>query len=352
MVYKKKVTLILSTWNRPAYLRRALDYYKNADLRIVICDSSQKKFTDKIKYPHVSYHFFKNESLFRKLVLIKKQVKTPYVVMCAEDDFILPETIHACVDFLEKNNDYASAQGYSISFSEDCTTFPIYLNFIGASITGSTGARRLEQQYQPFKHQLYDVMRTSVYKNIFDKDSKHLRNLSLTEQLVAMIASIRGKHKILPLFYTAREFMVTSAGLVVKPFKQFVRTQPKDYSYFVTKVAKVLAKQDKLSLTDAKKQVRKVVTNYLCDLDQAEQRAGSKILRFFDNILPSISKIVRNFLIVYVNGQILKQKVSATKGFPFGDKKAKLQWERMYDMIKKHDVKQQPLPRRVSSYDK
>ncbi len=43
-------------------------------------------------------------------------MRTPFVVMCADDDFITREGLAASVDFLNKHPGYAFSQGYAYTY--------------------------------------------------------------------------------------------------------------------------------------------------------------------------------------------------------------------------------------------
>ena len=110
-----KVTLIIPTYNRHNYLTRILDYYSNVNLRILVADSSQNEYPFKNTY-QIDYFHYPNYMPSKKLADIIQKVKTPYVFMCADDDFIIPRAIEKCIKFLDKNSDYSSAQGIYFSF--------------------------------------------------------------------------------------------------------------------------------------------------------------------------------------------------------------------------------------------
>ena len=113
-----KVTLIIPTHERHHYLERILDYYiniKSVDFEILIADSSVKAFRE-IESPNIKYLHMPYIDLVEKLSIVLKFPRTPYTLICADDDFIIPDTIFKCIDFLDQNSDYSSAQGKYLSF--------------------------------------------------------------------------------------------------------------------------------------------------------------------------------------------------------------------------------------------
>ncbi|KKL68331.1 hypothetical protein LCGC14_2126020, partial [marine sediment metagenome] len=99
-----KISLIIPTHNRHQYLTRVLDYYNGINLKILVADSSQKEYPFKNKYD-IDYFHYPNYIPHKKLADIIQEVKTPYVFMCADDDFIIPKAIEKCIKFLDNNSD-------------------------------------------------------------------------------------------------------------------------------------------------------------------------------------------------------------------------------------------------------
>jgi glycosyltransferase domain-containing protein len=121
-------SLVIPTRNRPNRLRRLLDYYDKygKGFNIIIADSSSndnKKLNKKsvLIFSNLDIHYIdkypsKIESS-HKINNALNYVNTKYSVLCADDDFIIPNGINKSVDFLEKNSDFSVAQGKFIAFS-------------------------------------------------------------------------------------------------------------------------------------------------------------------------------------------------------------------------------------------
>ena len=69
----------ISTRNRPNYLSRLLHYYK------------PKILAESLKY-----------------------VMSKFVVLCADDDFLVPESIMKCAKLLKENSDYSISHGLGV----------------------------------------------------------------------------------------------------------------------------------------------------------------------------------------------------------------------------------------------
>ncbi len=115
-----QLTCIIPTRDRPEFLRRLLLFMSAMDFpwSIQVYDSSIDEnrrqnevtcgqFGDNLS---IDYRHFEG-SLTEKVLFALKNTTTPYTAMCADDDFVAPETIFQGADFLESHADYASAGG-------------------------------------------------------------------------------------------------------------------------------------------------------------------------------------------------------------------------------------------------
>ena len=90
-------------------------WFSDFDCPIVIADSSASTScgglqSDRIAHVHCPGGF---EVYPKKLQLAFEKVATPFVAMCADDDFITMAGLQASVSFLEANPDYVFSQGYA-----------------------------------------------------------------------------------------------------------------------------------------------------------------------------------------------------------------------------------------------
>ncbi len=108
----RDLTVIIPPHNRHVYLKRALDYYSDLDIKILIGDSSDTEYPEKDKLnDNVQYFFLKGLSFADKICELIKKVDTKYTLIIAEDDFYVVDSIRKCTDFLNSNPDYSSCQG-------------------------------------------------------------------------------------------------------------------------------------------------------------------------------------------------------------------------------------------------
>lgn len=205
-----KVTLILILHNRHKNLDRLLEYYKDYNFPIIIADSSEKKHVFNKKRENWIHHYSPSLSFTQKIEVVSKIVTTPYVVMCADDDFILPESLQQCVLFLEQNKDYSIAQGWSIRYYKESiatgsVSYGLLYDF-SESIEATEPLDRLLAMFQNYRSVLYAVFRTETLQQSFEGAGTQIKNLFLNEYITAFIPILYGKYKELPVLYQVREF--------------------------------------------------------------------------------------------------------------------------------------------------
>ena len=109
-------TLIIPTHFRHNYLPRVINYYKNEEMDIIIADSTDIAYRERPLQPNIRYFHYPDLSFREKMKKVIENVKTPFCLLCADDDFVVRSSINKCVDFLCDNEDYTSVQGHYIFF--------------------------------------------------------------------------------------------------------------------------------------------------------------------------------------------------------------------------------------------
>jgi glycosyltransferase domain-containing protein len=124
------ITILIPTYNRPGYLKRILSYYSNyaTAYPIVVADSSSnenkdmnRKTVSSLSSINILYidSYTSEINRYHKITDALNQVNTEYCAICADDDFLVPESMRACTQFLNDHTDYAAAQGVGVSFAVD-----------------------------------------------------------------------------------------------------------------------------------------------------------------------------------------------------------------------------------------
>ncbi len=261
-----RITLVIATKNRHQYLERVIDYYSNSGINILIADATREKYTKQLP-PNFSYSHYPEIHFSTKLDDVFKKINTTYSMLCADDDFIIPEAIEESVRFLEANPDYASAQGYYLgcNYSKNKLFYSLaYRSSIGCDINNESARGRLEKFNEIDIQFFYCVHKTESLQDIFGYASHKLYNLNLLDLFIGYSTLIKGKHKVLPIFYSVREVISGSAGRSDGLDITSVSPKYKDqYNAFFSEIVRKLCDRDDISVDEASVFFNRCVKNYI-----------------------------------------------------------------------------------------
>ncbi len=201
---KGKLTVIVPTHERHHVLNRSVEYLSSFNCHILIVDSSLLPL--KLNLPsNFQYLHQPNCSFGEKLYAAINKVDTPYSCLCADDDFLSKSGLRSGVDFLERNIDFVSVQGHYIQFnSKDVLKryHPLYENLVGCSNYSEVIKERVKNAF--LIPQVYAMHRTEILNECL-KVTSDLLAVSVVEICIQLVSSCFGKHKIIPVFWSARD---------------------------------------------------------------------------------------------------------------------------------------------------
>lgn len=266
-------TIIIPEHNRPNRLKRLLDYFISYGCKnIIVSDSSDVKFKYIDEYQNdIIYEYCPKVHLAEKLSQIFKYIATPYITMCADDDFVIPPAINQSVEFLNNHPEYASSQGLYACFypQKRMAIYSIYPQMINNSISDESSAERVLHLMTQYYQFYYAVFRTEVFKgainSIIELNKSCIQNLNLLELYLSMYAVIEGKHAVLPVLHEMREVIDNSAGrttLGLKELKEHHESK-EEYEYFIQKLSKLISQHDNIQFDEGKNIVNVAIATYL-----------------------------------------------------------------------------------------
>ncbi len=203
-----QLTIIVPTRNRPEFLRRLLYFFSEMQVKskIVVVDSSgnnvltengQTILSSPLKDMIVHKHDPSN--MITKCRLAMEQVTTPYSVFCADDDFVLSDSVQQCIEFLEDNDDYASATGTWISMNPEKKNGCHMTR--GFSITDDDPFARFHRLASCWFATFYCVYRTEPLRKswqVTDDATDYLQARVFPETMLAQLSVVYGKLAVLP----------------------------------------------------------------------------------------------------------------------------------------------------------
>lgn len=286
-------TVVIPAHNRPEKLRRLLHYYSKTTVKVIVSDSSGVVFPYLSEFPGLNYVHCPKDQFLRKIYNILPLIKTKYVVYCADDDFIVPEAIGQCIEFLDQHPGYNSAQGHTLSFETNnhrLEFFPSYIRNFDKDINQDLPSERLLEFRDLYASLLYSVIRANtfieMYSQCIEGETLKFKNLFLAEIYFNFFSLIEGKNKTLPVFYAAREKDYASATYSTVPLST-IRSSPQyeeEFRNFTDLVIQHLVSKQDMDPETAKDLILKLLQdpkkNYIHPLKR-------NILNFLDTYGPT-----------------------------------------------------------------
>ncbi len=209
------LTYVIPTRNRPQFLRRLLTFWSyfppRGGLLIADCSESwqhQKNrrviefFSDRLPIECESIA----QSMIAKCDTAIRKVRTPYAVFCADDDFLLPDAVMECLEFLQKNSGYACAQGLLVSVNSFRDNRIDLIR--GYDLAAESGMSRFRQMAKYWYSTFYAVYPTHVLQENFRiatlcADYHDARIFS--EMMLTQMTTLQGKIKFFPKLFNVRQ---------------------------------------------------------------------------------------------------------------------------------------------------
>ena len=212
----QEISIVIPTHNRQSHLKRILDYYANSAINVYIVDSTINALDASFLFKNDTYYHLPGYTLTAKLFFVLNKIPTDYVVVCADDDFTIPEGMFNCVKFLNDHPDYSSAIGNCIWYKLNKPTGKIAFDLIyNAPFTLDHNEpeplSRLKLFFENYRTIYCGVHRTQYLLEAFKNAEPFISNLFLNEYLLCIGPICRGKIAELPFLYQIREYSEISA---------------------------------------------------------------------------------------------------------------------------------------------
>ena len=127
----KKLTLVIPTYNRNYYLSRCLWYHAHFPFgQIIVADSSpeEKKVVNRETVAKIREMFGANilyleyepetekygEDIYQKWADAVKHSKKEYTKICTDKEFVIPDVVCECINYLDEHLDYGTADAVSL----------------------------------------------------------------------------------------------------------------------------------------------------------------------------------------------------------------------------------------------
>lgn len=209
-----RLTCLVPTYNRPEFLRRLFQFYQKFPLpcSFLVADSSgpgamaeNQSIIQSVRDTlDITFRHF-NVDLTTKCCQALQQIQTPYVVLCADDDYLLPPALQHCVEFLETHPDFSVAQGIMAIVNRPGK--PPYAT-AGYSIVEDDAIARCRKMFRFNFTTFYGVNRTANLRENFRITTSGIdcaHSHFFPEILLSQLSVLRGRVKVLPEIYYLHE---------------------------------------------------------------------------------------------------------------------------------------------------
>lgn len=200
-------TLVVTTYNRPEYVRRLLAYLKGRGLaaRLLLVDASEEPVQRTNRglllscFPEATFVSLPTTtSLIDTYKIAIHSVETEFLAYCPDDDFIDPRFIAEASRFLRENDDYVLCAGRFCIASRDEST-----SFFGIQSNESVDQ---EEPLDRFLHlvanywpTLRSVQRTTIAIDAATSLDAYMHHSVLGEALHGSVYALYGKIRVLDM---------------------------------------------------------------------------------------------------------------------------------------------------------
>lgn len=220
-----QLTILVPTHNRPAFLRRLLTFLAQSAVpfRMLIADSSRADLfaensaaISQLSMQLRVIHWQTDLGIISKCRAALESVSTPFVVCCADDDFLRVETLAAHVDFLSRHSNYSCSQGIlaSVYAQRPNEYFAIPSFHLGSP----DPMCRFRDMHRRWFTTFYAVYHTEILQRAFQITDTHCDWLGariFPEILLSQLSVLAGRVNFIPELYLVREEHDLNESVVV-----------------------------------------------------------------------------------------------------------------------------------------
>ncbi len=220
MTHPERLTILVTTYNRYRRLRRLLRYAISVKTpyRILVLDSSSEPCevsglrelltSDGVRHLTFAPSVRPLQKLFEGL----QEVSTPYVVVWADDDFLIPRSLTEGVRFLETYPDYSIVHGAGMIFTiegHEGRAVPGCMPYWQRALTAATPSARLREHFLRYSVLNYSIHRTPLLQHNVGRCCEHRFGFYWAELTLGGLSVIQGNAHKMDRLYLVKE---THAG--------------------------------------------------------------------------------------------------------------------------------------------
>jgi glycosyltransferase domain-containing protein len=305
-IHLTDLTIVIPTYERPAYLLRQIAYLSKWDTPVEIVDGSTKPLDDDIikiinRLPHINYQH-SNTSYAERISDASQRIKTPYAMCLAEDDLYLHSGLVSAIKELELNKNAVACMGQSLGFdrfNKKLYAFHYGNSLYNYSVNDSSIKVRINKGIKDYRPAAsYAVFRTDAFKKVWQK-REGVSCLEAVEYEHAIRTYLYGGLITTPDTYWLRSFELQPVSSVVDGNRSndFSSWYSKDKSRqerecFRARLLKLLHEEGQLTKDESESLLNTVV-----ELILAKSHVGLMEKSKIDSLLESSLKLTNRILL-------------------------------------------------------
>lgn len=201
-------TLIIPTHNRHEYLKRSMVYYDKLNAKVIYADSSVEPYDYPVKGGNILYLHLPGQTFAQKILYsLNEFVNTEYVALCADDDFILIESLYEAYNVVLENTEISTIVGRRLWFNEYFEGHYLELsNNMQSDVYGS-----LEERTKNFFNNYFQILwgfyKKEIIRNTFKiVNAAQFTNDNFIELVLGAFSVFHGNIKYFDKLWGVREF--------------------------------------------------------------------------------------------------------------------------------------------------
>ncbi len=212
-----RTTICIATLNRPAFVRRTLQYYADTGFAgmILLGDGSvgemaaanreiAMKYAGRLRVDLIDAGRISQAATFS---LMADRVATDFAAYSGDDDYLVPEAIAECEQYLDGHADFVAAHGTCVALNADgahgvaASLDPYSL----PNIPYEAALRRLEHCFMNYSVAIFAVHRASAWREMF-RESRSMADKAIGGEVApCAVSAVLGKCAQLTGLYLVRQ---------------------------------------------------------------------------------------------------------------------------------------------------
>ncbi len=205
---RDNITLIIPVRFRQYTLPRILNYYKDTDFPIVVCDATEKPYDGIDKFPWVEYWHQPNRPHVDFMVDVLAETHTKYSVNIGDDDFLLIPAIDYCIKYMEEHDDCVATNGQEAALNDNYLEYETIHYIIEQlyPMNFEDPKERMDYTWKYFTAKNHCIIRTDAHFEVFRfvQEYPDLFAIRFLDKILSLILARRGNITSLPIFFNLR----------------------------------------------------------------------------------------------------------------------------------------------------